>query len=167
MNRRFVIVGFMACGKTTIGAVLARQLDHKFVDLDSYITERERRSPAEIIQADGEVAFREIETLALRDVLADASAGVIALGGGAWTVAANRTLVALPDCLSVWLDAPFELCWSRIAAADTVRPMAPDRATAEARFQDRSGDYGLADRRVRISESDSEQTIVEEILKGL
>jgi shikimate kinase len=167
MTRRIVIVGFMGCGKTTIGAALARQLDQKFVDLDSYITEREHRSPAEIIQADSEAAFREIETLALRDVLTDARAGVIALGGGAWTVPANRTLVTLQHCLSIWLDAPFELCWRRIAAADTVRPMAPDRATAAARFQDRSGNYASAERRISIKESDSAETIVAEILRQL
>jgi shikimate kinase len=167
MNRRIVIVGFMGCGKTTIGAALARQLDQKFVDLDSYITEREHRSPAEIIQTDGEAAFREIETMALRDVLADSRAAVIALGGGAWTVPANRTLVALQDCLSIWLDAPFELCWKRIAVGDTVRPMAPDRATAEARFRDRSTSYVSAEQRISIKESDNAETIVAEILRQL
>ena|SRR5437773_4331135 len=167
MNRRIVIVGFMGCGKTTIGAALAQQLANKFVDLDSYITEREHRSPAEIIRADGEAAFREIETLALRDVLADSRPAVIALGGGTWTVPANRTLVALHDCLSLWLDAPFELCWKRIAAGDTVRPMAPDWTTAAARFQDRSSDYASADRRVPVKESDSAETIVEEVLRQL
>jgi shikimate kinase len=167
MNRRIVIVGFMGCGKTTVGAALAHQLTNKFVDLDSYITEREGRSPAEIIQTDGEAAFREIETLALRDVLADSRTGVIAVGGGAWTVPANRTLAALHDCLSIWLDAPFELCWQRIAAGDTVRPMAPDRATAAARFQDRSSDYASADRRVPVNESDNAETIVAQILGQL
>lgn len=167
MTRRIVIVGFMGCGKTTIGAALALKLNQKFVDLDSYITDHERRSPAEIIQADGEAAFREIETMALGDVLADAHAGVVALGGGAWTVPANRRLVALHECLSLWLDAPFELCWRRIAAGDTVRPMAPDQTTAAARFQDRSGDYASAERRLSVKESDSAETIVAEILRLL
>jgi shikimate kinase len=157
----------MGCGKTTVGTALAQQLINEFVDLDTYITEREGRSPAEIIQTDGESAFREIETLALRDVLADSRAAVIALGGGAWTVPANRTLVALHDGLSIWLDAPFELCWKRIAAGNTVRPMAPDRATAAARFQDRSSDYALADRRVPVKESDNAEAIVAEILRQL
>ncbi len=122
MNRRIVILGFMGCGKTTVAKELARQLDCSFVDLDSFITERYRRSPAEIIQKDGEDSFREIETLALRDVLQDKHARIIALGGGTWTIPANRTLIALHDCLSVWLDAPFELCWERINAGETVRP---------------------------------------------
>ena len=68
-TRRIVILGFMACGKTTVGEELARQLNCGFVDLDSFITSREGRSPAEIITQDGQAAFRELETLALRDVL--------------------------------------------------------------------------------------------------
>ena len=62
--------------------------------------------------------FARLKRCALRHVLEDLDARVIALGGGAWTVPANRTLVSLHDCLSVWLDAPFELCWQRIARND-------------------------------------------------
>src|SRR6267378_1753327 len=116
MNRRIVVLGFMGSGKTTVAHELARQLECEFIDLDSFITAREGRSPAEIISQDGEASFRKIETLALRDVLQDRDVHVIALGGGTWIVPANRTLIALHDCLSVWLDAPFELCWQRIAA---------------------------------------------------
>src|SRR5436190_1736972 len=82
MDRRIVLVGFMACGKTTVGEGLARQLECSFIDLDSQITESQGRSPAQIIKADGEAVFREIETLALRDVLQNRDARVIALGGG-------------------------------------------------------------------------------------
>src|ERR1700752_4953623 len=125
--RRIVILGFMACGKTTVGRALARRLQCRFVDLDSFITEREGRSPAEIIQSDGEAAFRATETLALRDVLQDADNVVVSLGGGTWTIPANRTLIALHECLSIWLDVPFEICWQRILEnSDAVRPLAPN-----------------------------------------
>src|SRR2546423_8308132 len=129
MNRRIIILGFMACGKTTVARELARQLDCDYVDLDSFITERHGRSPAAIIQQDGEENFREIETLALRDVLQNKDARVIALGGGTWTIPANRTLAALHDCETVWLDVSFEVCWDRIVAAATARPLAPHCAT--------------------------------------
>src|SRR2546423_14804786 len=108
MDRRIVILGFMACGKTTVAKELARQLECDFIDLDSFITQRYGRSPAEIIKQDGEDSFRDLETLALRDVLQQNDARVIALGGGTWTVPANRTLAALHDCMTGWLDAPFD-----------------------------------------------------------
>jgi len=166
--RRIVIVGFMGCGKTTVGEALARQLNRNFVDLDSFITSRERRSPAEIIQADGEAYFRKIETRALEAVLEDRHGEVIALGGGAWTVPANRTLIALHDCLSIWLNVPFEICWGRITAnPETVRPMAPDRDTGAARFESRRKDYALAELQVSVSESESAATISANILREL
>src|SRR5205085_891333 len=167
MNRRIVILGFMACGKTTVARELARQLDCDHVDLDSFITERHGRSPAEIIQHDGEENFREIETLALRDVLQNKTARVIALGGGTWTIPANRTLAALYDCETVWLDVPFEVCWNRVVAGATARPLAPDRETAWSRYESRRADYGLSSRRIAVTESDSVQDIAEQVGREL
>ena len=165
--KRIVIIGFMACGKTTVAGELARQLDCDFVDLDSFITEHHGRSPAEIIQQDGEEIFRKLETLALRDVLQNKDARVIALGGGTWTILANRTLIALHDGLSVWLDAPFELCWKRISAAHTVRPLAPDRETALARYESRRADYATAERPIAVDEFDTPETLALQILREI
>jgi shikimate kinase len=164
MNRRIVILGFMACGKTTVARELARQLECDFIDLDSFIAERHGRSAAQIIQQDGEDHFREIETLALRDALQNNKARVIALGGGTWTTPANRTLTALHDCETVWLDVPFEVCWQRISSSESNRPLAPDRETALARFESRRADYALANRHITISETDSIETVVDQII---
>ena len=164
-TRRIVILGFMACGKTTVGEELARQLNCGFVDLDSFITSREGRSPAEIITQDGQAAFRELETLALRDVLQDREAHVIALGGGTWLKAANRTMVALFDCITVWLDTPFEVCWERISNSATVRPLAPDHETAKRRLDERRPFYALAARRIGVEVADSAERVVEKLFK--
>src|SRR5688572_12479384 len=102
--KKIAITGFMGSGKTTIAGALARRLDCGMVDLDSFIAEREGRSPAQIIAEAGEPAFREIETTALRDLLTRIDVRVIALGGGAWTIAANRDLIGQYDCVTVWLD---------------------------------------------------------------
>jgi shikimate kinase len=165
MNRRIVILGFMACGKTSVGRELARQLEYDFIDLDSFITQRSGRSPAEIIQQDGEDNFRDIETLALRDVLQNESARVIALGGGTWTIPANRTLIALHDCVSIWLDASFDLCWQRIVdGTGPMRPLAPSRANALSRYEARRDDYALAEHKVVLSVTDNLETIANRIL---
>jgi shikimate kinase len=165
--KRIVILGFMACGKTTVAKELARQWDCEYVDLDSFITERHGRSSAEIIQQDGEETFRELETLALRDVLQNKDARIIALGGGTWTIPANRTLAALHDCETVWLDVPFEICWNRIVAGATARPLAPDRETAWSRYESRRTDYGLASRRVAPADSHTVQDIAEQVGREL
>lgn len=168
MTRRIVILGFMACGKTTVGRALARQLEGDFIDLDSRVTENEGRSPAEIIDADGEAAFREIETLVLRDVLQNRDARIIALGGGTWTIPANRTLLALHNCLTIWLDVPFELCWQRIiGSSGTVRPLAPDHSTAKQLYEFRRPSYQLAQLRVDAPAEKQPDKIVSEIKAAL
>lgn len=164
-TRRIVILGFMACGKTTVGEELARQLNCGFVDLDSFIGDRQGRSVADIITQDGEVTFRELETLALRDVLQDRQVHVIALGGGAWVVPANRTIVALYDCLTVWLDTPFDTCWQRIESGKTARPLAPDREAGRKRFEERRDFYALAERRIEVEAEDSIERVVEKLFR--
>ena len=166
-DRRIVIVGFMGCGKTTVAEALARRLGRAMVDLDSFITDREGHTPAEIIVQDSEPSFREIETRALKVVLEENAARVIALGGGAWMIEANRALLAQHDCLSVWLDAPFELCWERILSSGTNRPLAPDRASAQALYESRLVSYQLAAMRVDASPADSLAQIAEEIVVAL
>lgn len=155
-KQTIVIIGFMGSGKTTVGQELARLLERRVVDLDSWITEREQRDPTEIIEQDGEAAFRRIETQALGEVLRDVDvAGVVAVGGGAWTIAENRQLIAAQGCFTVWLDAPFELCWQRIAAEGARRPMARSREQAQALYLERRGFYELADVRIPVYEDDS------------
>jgi shikimate kinase len=167
-DQRIVIVGFMACGKTTVAAALAQRLGCSMIDLDSFVTEREGRSPAEIIEQDGEAAFREIETRAFADALAQTDAKVIALGGGAWIISANRALVAQNNCLSVWLDAPFDLCWERITSSgDTVRPLAPDRERAQMLYTGRRAGYQLAGMRVDAGRERSVAEIVDQVEKAL
>ena len=166
MNRRIVIVGFMGCGKTTVAKTLARQLGCNVIDLDSFITEREGRSVAEIIAQDGEASFRSVETQALGDALENGGPHVISLGGGAWTVEANRALVSQHDCLSVWLDAPFELCWERITAnPKTIRPLAPNRETAQKLHESRRASYRLAQLHVDATKGLAE--VVSEISRSV
>jgi shikimate kinase len=163
--KRIVILGFMACGKTTVARELARQNESDYLDLDSFLTDREGRSPAQIISVDGEVAFRQIETEALNEMLTSTNASVIALGGGTWTIPQNRTLIALHDCVTVWLDVPFEVCWQRIVnGGETVRPLAPNRDTAFNRYETRRADYALAEHRIIVSSSDSQESIANQIL---
>ncbi len=93
-QRLIVIAGFMGSGKTTVARALTDLLGWEAQDLDESISREEQRSPKEIIEQDGEDRFREIETQALSELLKRNSAGVVALGGGTWTVPANRKLLA-------------------------------------------------------------------------
>ena len=96
-NRPVYLCGFMGCGKSTIGRLLAKKLGREFVDLDDYIVQREGMSIPEIFEQRGENYFREVETGALSEL--SAAAGVVAI------------------------DAPFDICYERIKG-DKNRPIA-------------------------------------------
>lgn len=152
-TQRVVLTGFMGAGKTSVAARLARRLNCRMIDLDEHITAREGRSISSIINADGEQHFRELETQALRETLQDEAARVIALGGGTWTVERNRALIEEHACLTVWLDAPFELCWTRINGQSNPRPLARDQRSARQLYEARLSSYALARLRVVVDES--------------
>ena len=139
-----VITGFMGCGKSKVARELAQRRNVPMVDLDEWITTRSGRNPAQLITEDGEAAFREIESNALRELLQAGEAGVIALGGGAWIEKANRDLIDEYGCTSIWLDTPFEICWERIAASEEDRPLGRTREEAQARYDLRRPIYALA-----------------------
>lgn len=151
-NRPIVITGFMGCGKTKVARELALRLDAVMIDLDDEITKRAGRTPAQLIVEDGEPAFRAIETETLRDVLNEGNATVIALGGGAWIQEANRQLVDHYGGVSVWLDAPFELCWTRIEASQEDRPLGRTREQAAVLYQQRRPVYELANVHIPVRE---------------
>jgi len=164
--QRVVITGFMGAGKTTVALALAARLNCQMIDLDDLITTREGRTPQQIIDTDSEPRFRKIETEALREALDGGEARIIALGGGAWTVAENRALVEQHGCLSVWLDAPFELCWRRIASGGDERPLARERAAAQLLYEARRKLYRLARLCVSINEGRSAESVSAEITEA-
>jgi shikimate kinase len=77
-----VIIGFMGTGKTTVGRLVAHRLGHRFVDLDAVIERLAGRPIADIFRAEGEAAFRKLETEALAQTLGEGGI-VLATGGGA------------------------------------------------------------------------------------
>ena len=87
--QQIVLVGLSGVGKSTVGAVLAERLGWPLIDTDEAIAEREGRTPAQLIEEDGEPAFRRIEEKAIAE-LAQCTPAVIATGGGAFGSARVR-----------------------------------------------------------------------------
>ena len=162
---KLIITGFMGCGKTQVARELARRLNLEMIDLDERITELEGRSPAQLIVEEGEPAFRTIESNALRELLEVNAAGVVALGGGAWIEETNRELIQQYGCLSVWLDAPFEICWERIEASGEHRPLGRTREQAQALFDRRRPIYQLADIHIPVTAEDDPASLVDRICR--
>ena len=163
-NQQIIILGFMGTGKTTVARELGRKLNCPAIDLDELIASHARRTLNEIIEQDGEEKFRKLELQMLRQVLQDAEARFVALGGGAWTTAANRRLIAEHEALAVWLDAPFDVCWKRIEEGGELRPLARSRELAERLYHERRPIYELAHARISLSGSESPSEIATRII---
>ncbi len=161
-DQLIALTGFMGAGKTTIGRALAATLGCDFIDLDEVVAANQKKSIEQIIEADGETSFRRWETEALRCVLRDQPSGVIALGGGTWTVAENRELLRKREAHVIWLDVDFELCWKRILSGGP-RPLAASRESAEKLARERRGSYQTADEKISIGANAGVDEIVSHI----
>jgi len=87
--KRIVLIGFMGTGKTAIGKRLAKILGFRFLDIDSIIETREKKSISQIFQDRGEPFFRDLEKKIIEEI-SPSQGVVIATGGGAILNPANR-----------------------------------------------------------------------------
>lgn len=76
------LIGYMGCGKSTLGRKLARRLNVAFTDTDSLVEQREGASVADVFRYEGEERFREVEREILEQAIAESGAAVVSTGGG-------------------------------------------------------------------------------------
>jgi len=109
-----VLVGMMGVGKSTVGRMVAAELDRPLFDSDEMIEERTGRTVREIWSADGEAAFRVLETETLVEALAEVEPSVIAAAGGVVLSALNRVVLREADAHVVWLLADVDVLVGRV-----------------------------------------------------
>ena len=108
-----ILIGFMGCGKSTVGQLLARQLGFQFIDTDQLIVKKARRPIPVIFEQEGETGFRALESSILDDLTSATDRTVIATGGGIITVPDNiAKLHALG--LVIWLNPPEDVLFQRV-----------------------------------------------------
>jgi shikimate kinase len=162
------LVGFMGCGKSTVGRALAEEVGWSYFDLDEQIERREGLTIAQIFDTRGEAAFREAETAALRERVRTVQSGqpqVISLGGGAFVSPDNVALVESGG-VSVWIDVPFSTIERRVAS-ETHRPLARDPWQFRALFDARRPAYARADYRVEVLDDNPRQVVDQILALGL
>lgn len=109
-----MLVGMMGVGKSTVGRILSRRLHRPFLDTDALLEERSGRTVREIITADGEPAFRDLEAVVLADALAGETPAVIAAAGGVVLRPDNRAVLRERAGKVVWLSAPLDVLLARV-----------------------------------------------------
>jgi shikimate kinase len=119
------LIGMPGSGKSTVGRLLAKELDRPFVDSDEEIVRRNGVDIPTIFEIEGEIGFREREATVLRE-LADRDEIVLATGGGAIVSEANRQLLRRRG-LVIYLRASIDVLTARTQkkAATRGHPVRP------------------------------------------
>ncbi len=178
---RLILTGFMGAGKSTVGAILARDLGWRFFDLDQVIEACSQLTVAEIFRDHGEASFRQRERQAVKR-LSHEEKIVLALGGGTVEDESTRSLlVDSPGNCLVFLEAELPELLARCreagkpgAGEGKVRPLLAAPEALAARHTQRLPHYqaahvtvvttGLAPRTVanQVLEQVGKQWLIEE-----
>jgi shikimate kinase len=164
-----VLIGFMGCGKSSVGRRLSGLTGHRFVDTDELIVQREGRSISEIFSQSGEDYFRDVEQRSLEDLVGVCGI-ILSTGGGLVLRPANRETLRKIGIVA-WLDASPEVLFER-ATRSSKRPLlqtGDPRKAFDELLGVRRELYGLAaDFRIdstRLSHDEAAQLLLDEALR--
>ena len=119
------LIGFMGCGKSSVGKELAALLPEcRLIDLDTYIERKQGMSIPEIFNEYGEAAFRRMELEALKEIFSDncRPQAILSLGGGTVTSEECRQLIRRnTDCF--YLRATIDTLLGNLEGHSAGRPM--------------------------------------------
>ncbi len=120
---KIVLSGYMGSGKSTIGRLLAKKKNIPFIDLDTYIEDKEGLAIKEIFSAKGEVYFRLQETVYLNQILESNQDYVLSLGGGTPCYGNNMKMINNADVISIYLKASINTLANRLQTGKKNRPL--------------------------------------------
>jgi XRE family aerobic/anaerobic benzoate catabolism transcriptional regulator len=165
-SSRVALIGLRGAGKSTLGAMLADDLDFPFVELSGEIEKFAGCSVSEIQALYGQNAYRRYERRALEEAIQIYPEAVIAMPGGIVSDPATFNLV-LAHCTTVWLQADPEDHMKRVLAQGDTRPMAASReamADLKTILAGRAAFYSQAELRVNTSAQPLAETF--QVLRG-
>lgn len=162
---KFILIGFMGAGKSTVAKLLAKKLNYSLIEMDEIVLKKsKRKSINEIFQKDGELYFRELEIAVAKD-LKDKDKVVISTGGG---VVINKIIL---DYLkkggkTIYLKTSFSEILKRLKNCQG-RPLFKDKKLAKKLFNFRKYLYQeYADLIVETDKKSVEEIIYEIISKN-
>lgn len=119
-NTNLYLMGFMGCGKSKIGKILARYWNAPYIDTDELIVQDAGMSISKIFEQKGEAEFRKTEKHLIKDI-SKHQGYVVSLGGGSIVDHWNWALISNSGT-TVTLSYPAEILYGRLATK-TDRPL--------------------------------------------
>lgn len=126
---RIYIIGYMGCGKSTLGRKLASYAGLQFVDMDHYIESRHCKSVPQIFAEEGEEVFRQKERKALEE-LSEFTNVIIATGGGAPCFFDNMELMNRTG-KTIYLNINPRILAERLLESKNERPLIKGKSKKE------------------------------------
>lgn len=164
-----ILIGFMGCGKSSIGRHMSENYQYTLIDTDSYIEKQQKCTISEIFEKNGEEYFRQLETQCLLDLINTSDDKmIIAVGGGLPMREENRELLHKLGKV-VYLRAAIDTLEKRLKG-DTTRPLIQGgelRQKIENLFNLRQDTYEELADLIVDTDRRSYQQITEAIRKGL
>ena len=122
---KFVLLGYMGSGKSTVAKALSNKLHLPCIDLDDYIVEKEQMTVNKIFQTHGEIYFRLQESKYLKEILEMDSELVISVGGGTPCYSNNMDLIN-QHSRSIYLKGNIATICQRLKNEKDQRPLIAD-----------------------------------------
>ena len=161
---KIILVGFMGSGKTTVANILAKKLNLEVIEMDQLIlTKSGRNSISKIFSLDGERHFRNLETIAVKEI-SELNNAIISTGGG--IVMKKRNLEHLKNGTIFFLKTSFEILEKRLRKDDT-RPLFKDKIKAKKLFNLRKNIYEKWADQTILTDKKSIDEVVNNLLKNL
>ena len=163
MKKNLVLLGMMGVGKTTLGKIVAKKQNLRFIDTDSCIEEKFSMKISEIFQNKGESFFRSEEEKEVLKSLKNTNC-VIALGGGAFMNKRIRSSI-LKNAISIWLDLNLKYLSER-TGWNKKRPLLNkenNQVIIKKLYAERKDIYQLADYKINCDNL-SKENIVKKII---
>jgi XRE family transcriptional regulator, aerobic/anaerobic benzoate catabolism transcriptional regulator len=167
VGSRIALVGLRGAGKSSLGKMLAAELNFPFVELSREIEKIAGGTIGEIQALYGVSAYRRYEKRAMEEVIRSHSEVVIAAPGGVVADSASFDLM-LANCITVWLEATPEDHMNRVIAQGDMRPMAASKEAMEdlkAILAGRAGFYSKARLHLNTSAQDLDASFL--LLKNM
>ena len=161
-SKNIVLIGMAGVGKTTVGRVLSKKIQRKFLDIDQEFEDQTKIRINDFFAIYGEKEFRKIERRITNDVLTKNKKLVVSAGGGIFSNDEIRDLI-IKKSITFFLDSSIETLAERLKKNFSNRPLLNKgnlRDNIEKLYQKRIKDYMMANHTILVDDLSVEDVVL-------